>query len=239
MPAAAGPRRRQGQAGGLGGGRRGRSRGRRPTAASPAPAGPGQQLPEAGDQVKSVLEPLVDRVDAEVTVAVEQAGAIQDGEPADVGGPAVVVPQQHEQVGCGQPFQEPCLIHHATLSPLWCATFPLGNPEAEAPQGTGCTAARLLGRALWLFGDEDPHEQVDHQAGAAEQGEYHEQHPDQGCVDVGVLARPPHTPASLRSVRLRYSRRVWATVPMVFSFLLPSRLWVTPVWVRGWRRPGA
>ena len=33
------------------------------------------------------------------------AGAVEDREPADVRGPAVVVPQQQEQVRCGQPMR--------------------------------------------------------------------------------------------------------------------------------------
>ena len=37
---------------------------------------------------------------------VQQGGAVQDGQPADLVGPAIVVPQQHEQIRCGQPFQK-------------------------------------------------------------------------------------------------------------------------------------
>jgi hypothetical protein len=47
--------------------------------AQPQP-GSGQQLPEAGDQVQSWLELPTDRLDPDATVAVEQAGAVQDGE---------------------------------------------------------------------------------------------------------------------------------------------------------------
>jgi hypothetical protein len=99
----------------------------------PAQPQPGsvQQLPEAGDQVQPRLEPLADRLDPDVTVAVEQAGAVQDGEPADFVGPAIVVPQQHEQVGCGQPFQDTWLGHHLTLLPLAVRDpHSSGNPEA-------------------------------------------------------------------------------------------------------------
>ena len=80
--------------------------------------------------------PLVDRVDPDVPVAVEPAGAVQDGEPADVGAPAVVVPQQHEQVGCGQPFQEAWLGHHRPLLPLVARDpLPLGDLRPEMRQG--------------------------------------------------------------------------------------------------------
>jgi hypothetical protein len=60
--------------------------------------GPVQQLPEPGDQVQSRLELLADRLDPDPAVVVEQAGVVEDGQPADVGGPAIVVPQQQEQV---------------------------------------------------------------------------------------------------------------------------------------------
>ena len=89
----------------------------------------------------------------------------------------------------------------------------------------------LLGRALRLLGDQDPHEKVDHDAGAAEQGEDHEQHPDQGRVGVEVLGQAPHTPASLRLVRLRYSLRVWAMAPP-FARCLQGKLTVREAVVR-------
>jgi hypothetical protein len=55
-------------------------------------ARPAQQLPEARHQVQSRLEVPPDRADTDATLVVEQPGAIEDGEPADIGGPAVVVP---------------------------------------------------------------------------------------------------------------------------------------------------
>ena len=74
-----------------------------------------QQLPEARNQVQSRLEPPADRLNPDATVAVEQAGAVEDGEPADIGGPAIVVPQPQEQVRRGQPLQQTCLGNHVTL----------------------------------------------------------------------------------------------------------------------------
>ena len=67
--------------------------------------GPVQQLPEPGDQVQSRLDVLADHVDPDVTSPVEQAGAVQNGESTDGGAPAVVVPQQQEQVRGGHPVQ--------------------------------------------------------------------------------------------------------------------------------------
>lgn len=58
---------------------------------------------------------------------------------------------------------------------------------------------------------------INHQAGAAKQGEHREQTRIRVASALKYWARPPHTPASLRLVRLRYSLRVWATVPVVFS----------------------
>jgi len=48
--------------------------------------------------VQSRLEPLADRLDPDATVAVEQPGAVEDGEHTDVPGPAVVVPQEQVEV---------------------------------------------------------------------------------------------------------------------------------------------
>src|SRR5215204_5369995 len=81
----------------------------------PAQPQPGseQQLPEARDLVEPRLELPAPLLDPDATVAVEQAGAVEDGEPADVGGPPVVVPQEQEQIRRGQPFQQACLVHHA------------------------------------------------------------------------------------------------------------------------------
>jgi hypothetical protein len=72
--------------------------------------------------VQPGLELPANFLDADATVAIEQAGAVQDGQPADLVEPAVVVPQQHEQVRCGQPFQERWRGHHRTLLPSSCAT---------------------------------------------------------------------------------------------------------------------
>jgi hypothetical protein len=74
--------------------------------------GPVEELSEPGDQVQSRLDPLPNHIDPDATIAVEQAGAIEDGEPADVARPAIVVPHQQEQVRRGQPFQTMCLDRH-------------------------------------------------------------------------------------------------------------------------------
>jgi hypothetical protein len=69
------------------------------------PPGPVQQLPEARDQLQPRLEVPTDGLDVDAAVGVEQPGAVQDGEHADVLGPAEIVRPQHEEVLCGQPFQ--------------------------------------------------------------------------------------------------------------------------------------
>jgi hypothetical protein len=46
-----------------------------------------------------------DGLDPEVAVAVQQPGAVQDGQGADVLGPAEIVRPQHEEVLDGQAFQ--------------------------------------------------------------------------------------------------------------------------------------
>ena len=88
-----------------------------PQGPAQAEARPVQQLPEARHQVQFRLEVPPYRVDTDATLVVEQAGAIEDGEPADVGGPAIVVPQQEEQVRSGQPFQQTGAGHDVTPLP--------------------------------------------------------------------------------------------------------------------------
>jgi hypothetical protein len=55
-----------------------------------------------------------DVLDPDATLAVEQAGAVEDGEPADVAGPAEVIPQEQKHVRCGEAFQSGC-DHDVTL----------------------------------------------------------------------------------------------------------------------------
>jgi hypothetical protein len=107
--------------------------------------GPVQQLPEPGDQLQPRLQLSADRLDAEVAVAVEQAGAVQDGEPADLVGPAIVVPQQHEQVGGGQPFQGTWLGHHLTLLPSQAVTVSAISctKVVGASKATACPAPSI------------------------------------------------------------------------------------------------
>jgi hypothetical protein len=72
--------------------------------AQPSP-GPVQQLPEARDQVQLRLQPPADLVDPDAAVTVQQPGAVEDGQHADVLGPAEVVRPQHEEVLRGQTVQ--------------------------------------------------------------------------------------------------------------------------------------
>ena len=59
------------------------------------PSGPVQQLPEARYEVQSRLELPTDVLDLDAAVRVEQPGAVEDGEGADVAGPAEVVPREN------------------------------------------------------------------------------------------------------------------------------------------------
>jgi hypothetical protein len=72
--------------------------------AQPQP-GPVQVLPEARDQVQLRRQPPADLVDPDAAVAVQQPGAVQDGQHADVLGPAEIVRPQHEEVLRGQTVQ--------------------------------------------------------------------------------------------------------------------------------------
>ena len=58
-----------------------------------------------GTKMQSRLEVPADQVDPDSAVVIEQAGAVEDGEPADVAGPAIAVPLQQEQVRRRQPFR--------------------------------------------------------------------------------------------------------------------------------------
>ena len=62
------------------------------------PPRPVQALPETRNKVQSRLDPATDRFDPDVTVVVEQAGPVQDGQRTDVPGPAEVVPQENLEV---------------------------------------------------------------------------------------------------------------------------------------------
>jgi hypothetical protein len=62
-----------------------------------APWGPVQLLPEARDTVQSRLELAADSFDPDAPIVVEQRGAVEDRQRADVAGPAEVVPLEHEE----------------------------------------------------------------------------------------------------------------------------------------------
>ena len=101
--------------------------------------------------------------------------------------------------------------------------------EPEADQRPGPVAAvaerrRGDGVVLPLVGDDERRREVDEDAGAAEQREDDEADAEDGGVDVEVAARPPQTPASMRSERLRCRR----------SDL--SDMCVCSVMAPGWRR---
>jgi hypothetical protein len=55
------------------------------------PSGPVQQLPEARDQLQPRLDVPTDGLDPDAAITVQQPGAVQDGEGADVLGPAEIV----------------------------------------------------------------------------------------------------------------------------------------------------
>ena len=120
-PPAAGPRRRVPAPGGpdvvgeVEGG------GVDPQRPAQAPSGPVQQLPEARDQVEPRLQPPADLVDPDAAVGVQQAGAVQDGEHADVLRPAEVVRQQHQEVLGGQPLHA-AWLGHGVLPPRRCSS---------------------------------------------------------------------------------------------------------------------
>jgi hypothetical protein len=59
---------------------------------------PVQQLPEPRDDDEPRLELAPDLLNPDPAVCLEQRGAVEDGERADVGRPSVVVPQHQEQV---------------------------------------------------------------------------------------------------------------------------------------------
>ena len=136
------------EAGISGGHKRGRGCLSSVTATAQPQPGPVQQLPEPGDRVQSRLELRADRIDPDPVVTVEQAGAIQGGEPADVGGPAMVVPQQQEQVRRGStvPADASRPSPHAPSlgrrGQLVTRSGPAGGDRAgpERPRclGTGC-----------------------------------------------------------------------------------------------------
>jgi hypothetical protein len=48
--------------------------------------------------VQSRLDPATDRFDPDLTVVVEQADSVQDGQRTDVPGPAKVVPQENLEI---------------------------------------------------------------------------------------------------------------------------------------------
>jgi hypothetical protein len=52
-----------------------------------------QDLPEAGQKVQSRLDPAADLVDPDPAVAVEQTGPVDNGNRADVPGPAESSPR--------------------------------------------------------------------------------------------------------------------------------------------------
>jgi len=62
-----------------------------------------EHLPEPGDQVQSGFDFLPRRLDPEPAVRVDQAGAVENGQRADVLRPALIRPQ-HEPVLGGQPL---------------------------------------------------------------------------------------------------------------------------------------
>src|SRR5512132_2547631 len=102
-----------------------------------------QQLPEARHKVQPRLELLADRLDPDTAVAIEQLGAVEDGEPADVGGPTIVVPEQQEEVRRGQPLQETPLGHHVTLRSLRAVSAISSTKAAGASKGAAWAASSI------------------------------------------------------------------------------------------------
>jgi hypothetical protein len=103
----------------------------------------------------------------------------------------------------------PIKIAGPTRQPLWLTTPGwCCSPWTARPRSSLSQIARTWGseQASWLVGDDDPHGQVKHQAGAAEHGQQHEQHPYQGRIDVEVLSQaatdPGQLPVGLAAVQL-------------------------------------
>jgi hypothetical protein len=110
--------------------------------------GPVQQLPEPGQQVQPGPDHPADGLDLEPAIRVQQAGAIQDGQGADVPGPAEVVPPQGEQVISAQAFHQANLPSFAAYrremnltragSPLEPGQFALtAHPRLSPPRSHG------------------------------------------------------------------------------------------------------
>ena len=97
-----------------------------------------QQLAEAWDQVQPRLQVPADLVDPDAAVGAQQAGAVQDGEHADVLRPAEVVRQQHEEVLGGQALQA------AWLGLGFCNLLHLYSPQAVIMGGGVSQAFDLL-----------------------------------------------------------------------------------------------
>jgi hypothetical protein len=77
--------------------------------------------------VQPRLQLPADHLDPDATIVVEQPGAVQNGERADVLRPAEIVWPHHEEVLGGQAFQEACLGHDVTLLRSAFVTYvPLG-----------------------------------------------------------------------------------------------------------------
>lgn len=82
-----------------------------------------QQLTEPRDQGQTAFDHMTHSLDPEATVRIEQPCAIEDGEGADVLGPAEFIrPQQHEILR-GQPLHD---CHPGAR--LGCQTFGGGCP---------------------------------------------------------------------------------------------------------------
>ena len=69
-----------------------------------SPPGPVQALPKARDQVQPRLQVAPNVFDPDARLVVEQAGAVEDGERADIARPAEVIPLEQEDVRCAQTF---------------------------------------------------------------------------------------------------------------------------------------
>jgi hypothetical protein len=72
--------------------------------------------------VQSRLERPTHVLDPDTTVVIEQAGAVKDGQRANVSRPAVTVPQQGTEVLGVQPFQHAYRGHDVALPDSWIVT---------------------------------------------------------------------------------------------------------------------
>jgi hypothetical protein len=124
-----------------------------PQGPAQAPPGPVQQLPEAGNQRQPRLDVSAELVDPDAAVGVQQPGAVQDGERADVVRPAELVRPQHEQVLWGQAVHAAWLGHDRPSMLIGCIhVVDEGTPRLLLegyPGSAGPSASQQIENPSW------------------------------------------------------------------------------------------